>query len=85
MKKRFLIVLLILSSLLSMSIVFSHEGKEDEFRLNHSALDSITQLQALGYGSLIFGILIVLVAIGVIVYSKGKPKEPSVFDGYLVR
>lgn len=34
---------------------------------------------------LIFGILIILITIGVIVYSKGKPKEPSVFDGYLVR
>lgn len=34
---------------------------------------------------LVLIILIILVAVGVIVYSKGKPKEPSVFDGYLVR
>ena len=54
-------------------------------------LKPVQRLQKPSKGSLLLPvmlviiILIILVAIGVIVYSKGKPKEPSVFDGYLVR
>lgn len=57
MKKGLLVLFLILS-LLSIYNVFSHEGEEDEFMLDHSELYPISQLQAVGYGSLIFGILV---------------------------
>ena len=43
-----------------MHTVFSHEEEED-FMLDHSGLYPITQLQAVGYGSLIFGILIAII------------------------
>ena len=60
MKKRFLVFLL-LFSVLFIPIVFSHEGEEDDFMLDHSNLYPVTQLQAVGYGSLIFGILIIII------------------------
>ncbi|MBS3105004.1 hypothetical protein J4234_01995 [Candidatus Woesearchaeota archaeon] len=60
MKKRFLVFLLLLS-ILSAYIVFSHEGEEDEFALDHSGLYPIRQLSAFGYGSLIFSILIIII------------------------
>ena len=59
MKKRMLI-LLFLIAFLPVYIVFSHEGEED-FDLDHSKLYPVSQLQAVGYGSLIFGILIVII------------------------
>ena len=43
-----------------MYVVFSHEEEED-FMLDHSGLYPINQLQAVGYGSLIFGILIAII------------------------
>ena len=60
MKKRHLL-LLSLMLILSINPVFSHEGEEDEFMLDHSELYPISQLQAVGYGTLIFGISIVLI------------------------
>lgn len=60
MKKRHLL-LLFLMLILSINFVFSHEGEEDEFMLDHSELYPVTQLQAVGYGSLIFSTLIVLI------------------------
>lgn len=60
MKKRFLVFLLLLS-ILSVHIVFSHEGEEDEFVLDHSELYPLSQLTAVGYGSVVFGALIVVV------------------------
>lgn len=60
MKKRFLVFLLLLS-ILSMYIVFSHEGEEDEFALDHSGLYPLSQLSAVGYGSVAFGALIVII------------------------
>ncbi|MBS3114354.1 hypothetical protein J4448_04595 [Candidatus Woesearchaeota archaeon] len=59
MKKRFLVLFLILS-LLSIYNVFSHEN-EEQFGLDHSELYPLSQLTAVGYGSLIFGILIVVI------------------------
>ena len=59
MKKRFFVFLLLLS-ILSMYIVFSHEN-EEEFDLDHSELYPLSQLTAAGYGSLIFGILIIII------------------------
>ncbi len=60
MKKR-LLLLLFLMLILSINFAFSHGGEEDEFMLDHSELYPVTQLQAVGYGSLIFGTLIVLI------------------------
>ncbi|MBI2102082.1 hypothetical protein HYT53_05730 [Candidatus Woesearchaeota archaeon] len=60
MKKRFLL-LLSLILILSLNFAFSHEGEEDEFMLDHSQLYPITQLQAAGYGSLAFGVLIAVI------------------------
>ena len=62
MKKR-LLVFFLLISVLFIPIVFSHEGEDDEFMLDHSQLYPITQLQAVGYGSLVFGILIVVIVL----------------------
>jgi len=59
MKKRFLVLFLILS-LLSIYNVFSHEN-EEQFDLDHSKLYPLSQLTAVGYGSLIFGILIIII------------------------
>src|SRR3989338_9395874 len=59
MKKGFLIFLLLL--VLFIPSIFSHEGEEEEFMLDHSELYPMTQLQAVGYGSLVFGILIILI------------------------
>jgi len=59
MKQRLLVFLLLLS-ILSSYTVFSHE-EEEEFMLDHSELYPITQLEAAGYGSLVFGILIAVI------------------------
>lgn len=61
MKKSFLLFLLVIF-LLSVSSVFSHEGEEG-YMLDHSELYPISQLQAAGYGSLAFGILIAVILI----------------------
>lgn len=58
MKKSFLIFLFVI---LVLSVnVFSHE-EEAEYMLDHSELYPIGQLQAAGYGSLVFGILIFVI------------------------
>ena len=59
MKKRFLVLFLILS-LLSIYNVFSHDN-EEQFDLDHSQLYPLSQLAVVGYGSLIFGILIIII------------------------
>ena len=64
MKKSFLLFLLAIF-LLSASSAFSHE-EEVEYMLDHSGLYPISQLQAAGYGSLIFGIL----ALAIILFHK---------------
>ena len=56
MKKRLLFLLILFLLPLSTHYVFSHEGEED-FELDHSEMYPITQLEAVGYGSLIFGIM----------------------------
>jgi len=62
MEKRSIILLLFAVFLVSAYSVFSHEGEDEEdFMLDHSSLYPITQLQAFGYGSLIFGILIAII------------------------
>lgn len=60
MKKRYLF-LLFLILILSINLAFSHGGEEDNFMLDHSGLYPVTQLQAVGYGSLVFGVLIVVI------------------------
>ena len=62
MKKRLLILLFVIMSVLYTYTVFSHEGEED-FMPDHSELYPITQSQAVGYGSLIFGFLIIIILI----------------------
>lgn len=58
MKKSFLIFLFVI---LVLSVnVFSHE-EEAGYMLDHSELYPISQLQAAGYGSLVFGILIFVI------------------------
>ena len=56
MKKR-LLALCLVFSILSVAVAFSHEADE-EFMPDHSQLYPVTQLQAVGYGSLLFGALI---------------------------
>jgi len=59
MKYRFLVILFLI--LLASSVcVYSHE-EEQEFDLGHSHVFQLSQLAAAGYGSLIFGILIVII------------------------
>ena len=43
------------------STALTHEGEEDEFMLDHSELYPLTQLEAVGYGSFVFGILIIVI------------------------
>ena len=57
MKKRVIFLFLIL---LAIPTVFSHEN-EQEFDLNHSDIYPLGQLTAVGYGSLVFGILILII------------------------
>ncbi|MBI2558550.1 hypothetical protein HYW20_04460 [Candidatus Woesearchaeota archaeon] len=59
MKKRFL-VFLFLILVLSVFIVIAH-GEEEAYMLDHSELYPISQLQAVSYGTLVFGILIVTI------------------------
>ncbi|MBI2659409.1 hypothetical protein HYX05_04915 [Candidatus Woesearchaeota archaeon] len=59
--KKGIFVFLLLLSILSAYLVFSHEGEEDEYALDHSELYPLSQLTAAGYGSLAFGILIVII------------------------
>lgn len=61
MKNRYAVFLFLILSVLSTYNAFSHGGEEDEFMLDHSKLYPISQLQAVGYGSLIFGILILII------------------------
>jgi len=55
--KKTIILLFVASLVLLPYNIFSHEG-EEEFMLDHSELYPITQLKAVVYGSLIFGVLI---------------------------
>jgi len=59
MKKRYFIVLFSLLLLLSIYQVYSHE-EEESLMKQPSAYFPLSQLSAFGYGSLIFGILIVI-------------------------
>src|SRR3989338_4320586 len=59
MKKGFFIVLFLFMVLLANNIL-SHE-EEDEFMLDHSKLYPLTQLEAAGYGSSAFGILVIII------------------------
>src|SRR3989338_6832243 len=59
MKKRLFAVLLVISIILSLQ-VFSHEEEED-FMLDHSGLYPLTQLQAVGYGSFAFGLIVAVI------------------------
>ncbi|MEK6983866.1 MAG: hypothetical protein AABX33_04800 [Nanoarchaeota archaeon] len=65
MKKRHLVFLFLISAVIFSLIsyyAFSHEGEDDdEFNLNHSKIYPFSQLAVFGYGSLIFGILIIVV------------------------
>lgn len=58
--KKGLFAFLLLLSILMPHAVLSHE-EEEEFALDHSELYPLSQLSAFGYGSLIFGILIVVI------------------------
>jgi hypothetical protein len=60
MKKRLIFLFLIISALCTNN-VFSHEGEEEDFMLDHSEIYPLSQLTVVGYGSLIFGILIVII------------------------
>lgn len=60
MKKWFIFSFLILL-VLSTYTVFSHEGEDDEFMLDHSKLYPLSQVGVVGYGSLIFSILIAII------------------------
>jgi len=59
MKKRFLCLSFIIIVLFAFNVL-SHEAEED-FMLNHSELYPMTQLQAVGYGSLAFIVLIIII------------------------
>ncbi len=59
MKKRFVSLFFILL-FLSINIVFSHQGEEDEFALD-SQLYPLSQLAVFGYGTVAFGILILVI------------------------
>ena len=59
MKKRLLVLLLVLLAI-SMHSAFSHED-EEQFDLDHSDIYPISQLSAVGYGSLVFGVLIAII------------------------
>ena len=61
MKKRFLIFLFLVMLILFIENTFSHEGEEDEFILDHSQLYPLSQLTIVGYGSVAFGILILII------------------------
>lgn len=58
MKKRFLLLFLIF--LVLIVPIFSHEG-EEEFALEHSELYPLSQLAVVGYGSIAFSILILII------------------------
>ncbi|MBI2656823.1 hypothetical protein HYX03_03730 [Candidatus Woesearchaeota archaeon] len=59
--KRRLLVFFFFMLILTLYSAHSHEEENEEFMLDHSGLYPITQLQAVGYGSLIFGILIFVI------------------------
>jgi len=58
MSLNFLFLILLV---LSIHTVISHEGEDGQFILDHSKLYPITQLEAAGYGLLIFCILVVII------------------------
>ena len=60
--KNGLLILLFVALSLSVNSVLSHE-EEIEYMLDHSGLYPIGQLQAAGYGSLVFGILILVIVL----------------------
>lgn len=59
MKKRILVLILIIF-VLTISYAISHEEEED-YMLDHNELYPISQVKAFGYGSLAFGILILII------------------------
>lgn len=62
MKKRAFILFFILS-FLAANTALSHEGEEDEFMLDHAELYPLSQLAVVGYGSIAFGILILIIVL----------------------
>ncbi len=79
MKKGILILLPSILLILSVYVVFSHEG-EEEFMLDHSELYPVSQLQAFGYGSFIFGILILII----VLFHKGMNEVTKKITYFLV-
>lgn len=62
MEKRAFILFFILS-FLAANTALSHEGEEEEFMLDHSQLYPLSQLAVVGYGSIAFGILILIIVL----------------------
>ena len=60
MKKRAFILFFILS-FLAANTAMSHEGEEDDFMLDHSGLYPLSQLAVVGYGSIAFAVLILII------------------------
>ena len=59
MKKRLLLLFLVMFALLAV-LSYSHED-EEKYMLDHAELYPITQLQAVAYGSLAFGVLVIII------------------------
>ena len=72
MKKRTFVFLLFIFIVLS-TTVFSHGG-EDEYILDNSEMYPLTQLEAVGYGSLIFGVLVIIILLFQKKMSEDKKK-----------
>ena len=62
MKKRFVVFLFFIFSILFSLIVYSHEEEQD-FGLSNSDLSPLSQMKVVGYGSVAFGILIAIILI----------------------
>ena len=60
MKKLLFLMFFSVFLLLSVNIAYSH-GNMEEYNLDHSGLHPISQWQAVGYGSLIFSVLIIFI------------------------
>jgi len=59
--KRGIIALLLIIPVLCSFNVFSHEAEPQEFNLEHSDMYPLSQIEAFGYGSLAFAILIAII------------------------
>ncbi len=63
MKKRFLVLLFFIILTMSLYAVLSHEGEEEKYDLDQSDIFPISQLTAIGYGSLLLGIIIIIIVL----------------------